>query len=145
MQRTVLVLVTAILVLFSEIACSVPKWFPQMVPEIPDVTLKDFAEVKVLRGMGPVIVFNPIVCAQAGRELCEFSRWHEYGHIVLGHPLRGIKPERMESEADRWAARNAPRDVVLAAYRFFMSGNGASPVHGESQERAARLAQYLPG
>lgn len=143
MLRTVIVLVTGILLGFSQPALSIPGQLPQMVPEIPDVTLKDFAEVKILKGMGPIIVYNPIVCVQAGRELCEFSRWHEYGHIVLGHPLRGIRAERMESEADRWAAKNAPRDVVLAAYRFFMSGNGASPIHGESRERAARLARYL--
>lgn len=143
MLRTVTLLVTGILLVLSESALSIPARIPQLVPEIPDLTLQDFAEVKILKGMGPVIVYNPVVCAQAGRELCEFSRWHEYGHIVLGHPLRGIRPERMESEADRWAARNAPRDVVRAAYRFFMSGHGASPIHGDSRERAARLAQYL--
>lgn len=143
MTRIVTVVAAAMLLLFSQAALSIPGRFPQMVPEIPDVTLKDFAEVKMLQGMGPVIVYNPIICAQAGRELCEFSRWHEYGHIVLGHPLRGLRPERMESEADRWAAQNAPADVVRAAYRFFMAGNGASPVHGESRERAARLARYL--
>ena len=146
MQRNVcLALVTAVLLFSSCIAMPFPKKLPQLVPEIPDFTLQDFAEVKVMRGQGPVIVFNPLVCAQAGRALCQFSRWHEYGHIVLGHPLRRLKPERMEVEADRWAAQNAPRDVVLAAYYFFLSGGGASPVHGEGRQRAARLAPYLQG
>jgi hypothetical protein len=145
-QRNVfLALATGFLLFSSEIALPVPKKFPQLVPEIPDFNLQDFAEVKVVRGRGPVIVFNPVVCAQAGRALCQFSRWHEYGHIVLGHPLRRIKPGRMEIEADRWAAQNAPRDVVLAAYQFFMSGGGASPVHGAGRQRAARLAPYLRG
>jgi hypothetical protein len=107
-QRNVfLALATGFLLFSSEIALPVPKKFPQLVPEIPDFNLQDFAEVKVVRGRGPVIVFNPVVCAQAGRALCQFSRWHEYGHIVLGHPLRRIKPERMEIEADQWAAQNA--------------------------------------
>ena len=143
MLRIVILLITGILLTFPHAAISIPDRIPQLVPEIPDVTLEDFAEVKMLKGMGPVIVYNPIVCAKAGRQLCEFARWHEYGHIVLGHPMRGIRPERMESEADRWAARNAPSDVVRAAHRFFMLGNGASRVHGRSEERAARLAKYL--
>jgi hypothetical protein len=121
-QRNVfLALATGFLLFSSEIALPVPKKFPQLVPEIPDFNL------------------------QAGRALCQFSRWHEYGHIVLGHPLRRIKPERMEIEADQWAAQNAPREVVLAAYQFFMSGGGASPVHGAGRQRAARLAPYLRG
>jgi hypothetical protein len=145
-QRNVFLLLAFGFLLFSTgIALAVPKKFPQLVPEIPDFNLQDFAEVKVVRGRGPVILFNPLVCAQAGRALCQLTRWHEYGHIVLGHPLRRLKPARMEIEADRWAAQNAPREVVLAAYHFFMAGGGASPVHGAGRQRAARLAPYLRG
>lgn len=112
------------------------------VEEIADPTLPDIAAVHYVAGQGPVILFNPILCKQAGRALCEFYRYHEYGHIALRHHERntiGIKEK--EREADRWAARHAPRPVVLAAWHYFSSGGGATPMHGDGPTRAARLIE----
>ncbi|MFQ5644731.1 MAG: hypothetical protein ACE5FQ_13690 [Thiogranum sp.] len=110
------------------------------VEEIADPSLPDIAAVHFIPGKAPVILYNPILCRQAGRALCEFYRHHEYGHIELNHYKRDdLTAREKESEADRWAARHAPLPVVMAAYRFFSSGGGATPIHGNSQERAARL------
>ncbi len=131
------------LVVLTRPASATTTFPPFRVPEIPDPTLSDVARVRVLAGNRVVIVYNPMMCARVGREVCEFSRWHEYGHIVLGHPIRPIMPQQMEREADRWAARHAPTRSVRAAYRFFVAGGGSSPIHGAGIQRAARLSGYL--
>lgn len=131
------------LFVFSHLASAITTFPPFRVPEIPDPTLSDVAKVTVLSGNRVVIVYNPIMCAKVGREVCEFSRWHEYGHIVLGHPIRHIMPQQMEREADEWAARHAPTRSVRAAFSFFAAGGGSSPIHGAGKERAARLSGYL--
>jgi hypothetical protein len=123
-------------VLFS--AASVQATSP--IEERADPSLPDIAAVKYEPGQGPVIVYNPFLCKQAGRELCEFYRYHEYGHIALRHYDRNdISREQKEEEADRWAAQHAPRNIVLVAWRFFSAGGGATPVHGDGATRAARL------
>ena len=110
------------------------------VEERADPSLPDIAAVEYTPGKAPVIVYNPFLCKQAGRELCEFYRYHEYGHIALRHYDRSdISLEHKEEEADRWAAQHAPRGIVLAACRFFLAGGGATPVHGDGRTRAARL------
>jgi len=110
------------------------------VEEIADPSLPDIAAVHFKPGKAPVILYNPILCRQAGRALCEFYRYHEYGHIELKHFKRDdLSAQEKESEADQWAAKHAPLPVVMAAYRFFASGGGSTPIHGHSQERAARL------
>ena len=112
----------------------------QKVEERADPTLPDIAAVHTEPGQAPVILYNPILCKQAGRALCEFYRYHEYGHLALLHHKRNdISIQQKEQEADRWAATHAPSRVVLAAYRYFSNGGGGSPYHGESRSRAARL------
>ena len=112
----------------------------QKVEERADPTLPDIAAVHMEPGQAPVILYNPILCKQAGRSLCEFYRYHEYGHLALLHHKRNdISIQQKEQEADRWAATHAPYRVVLAAYRYFSNGGGSSPLHGESRSRAARL------
>lgn len=110
------------------------------VEEFADPSLPDIAAVTYVPGKAPIILYNPFLCKQAGRELCLFYRYHEYGHIALRHYERDdISRKEKESEADRWAARHAPRHVVMAAYRFFSAGGGATPLHGDGATRAARL------
>lgn len=111
-----------------------------LVEERADPSLPDIAAVRYAPGHGPVIVYNPFLCKQAGRELCEFYRYHEYGHIAMHHYDRNdISVEKKEEEADRWAGQHAPRQIVLVAWRFFSAGGGATPVHGDGPTRAARL------
>lgn len=111
-----------------------------MVEEIADPTLPDIAAVHYVPGQVPVILYNPYLCKQAGPALCEFYRYHEYGHIVLRHHERNeISRKQKEQEADEWAARHAPAPVILAAWHYFSSGGGATPVHGDGPTRAARL------
>jgi hypothetical protein len=110
------------------------------VEERADPTLPDIAAVEYEPGTGPVIRYNPFLCKQAGHDLCEFYRYHEYGHIALHHYERNdITVQQKEEEADRWAATHAPRRMVLAAWRFFSAGGGATPMHGDGPTRAARL------
>ncbi len=110
------------------------------IEERADPSLPDIAAVQYKPGKGPVIVYNPFLCKQAGRELCEFYRYHEYGHIAMRHYDRSdISVEKKEEEADRWAAQHAPRQIVLVAWRFFSAGGGATPIHGDGPTRAARL------
>lgn len=112
----------------------------QKVEERADLTLPDIAAVHMEPGQAPVILYNPILCKQAGRSLCEFYRYHEYGHLALLHHKRNdISIQQKEQEADRWAATHAPLRVVIAAYRYFSNGGGSSPFHGEGRSRAARL------
>ena len=120
------------------IICSVqaaPK-----VEERADPTLPDIAALQMEPGQAPVILYNPFLCKHAGRALCQFYRYHEYGHLELRHHERnGLSIQEKEREADRWAAAHAPLHVVMAAYRFFRNGGGSSPYHGEGRSRAARL------
>jgi hypothetical protein len=110
------------------------------IEERADPSLPDIAAVQYAPGIGPVILYNPFLCKQAGRELCEFYRYHEYGHIAMRHYDRNdVSLEQKEEEADRWAAQHAPRQIVLVAWRFFSAGGGATPVHGDGPTRAARL------
>lgn len=112
----------------------------QGVEERADPTLPDIAAVHTEPGQAPVILYNPMLCKQAGRALCEFYRYHEYGHLELRHYKRNdISIQQKEQEADRWAATHAPFRVVIAAYRYFSNGGGSSPFHGEGRSRAARL------
>jgi hypothetical protein len=112
----------------------------QEVEERADFTLPDIAAVHTEPGQAPVILYNPVLCKHAGRALCEFYRYHEYGHLELRHHKRNdISVQQKEREADRWAATHAPLRVVIAAYRYFSSGGGSSPFHGEGRSRAARL------
>jgi len=110
------------------------------IKELADPSLPDIAAVEYTPGKGPLIVYNPFLCKQAGRDLCEFYRYHEYGHIALRHYERSdISVQKKEEEADRWAATHAPRQIVLAAWRFFSAGGGSTPMHGDGPTRAARL------
>ena len=112
----------------------------EKVEERADPTLPDIAAVHIEPGQAPLILYNPILCKHAGRALCEFYRYHEYGHLALRHHKRNdISIQQKEREADRWAATHAPLHVVMAAYRYFSNGGGSSPVHGESRSRAARI------
>jgi len=112
----------------------------QEVEERADPTLPDIAAVHTEPGQAPVILYNPMLCKQAGPALCEFYRYHEYGHLELRHHKRNdISVQQKEREADRWAATHAPLRVVIAAYRYFSTGGGSSPAHGEGRSRAARL------
>ena len=123
------------------IAC--PAQAMQAVEERADLTLPDIAAVHTEPGKAPVILYNPILCHQAGRTLCEFYRYHEYGHLELRHHKRhDISIQKKEQEADRWAATHAPLRVVMAAYRYFSNGGGSSPFHGEARSRAARLLMH---
>lgn len=118
-------------------------WSTQAMPDVEeraDPTLPDIAAVHSEPGKAPVILYNPMLCKQAGRALCEFYRYHEYGHIELRHHKRhDISIQQKEQDADRWAATHAPAHVVMAAYRYFSSGGGSSPFHGKGRSRAARL------
>lgn len=117
-----------------------PATANQPVEERADPSLPDIAAVQYEPGKGPVIRYNPYLCKQAGPELCQFYRYHEYGHIALRHYDRNdISLQQKEEEADRWAATHAPRQVVIAAWRFFAAGGGATPMHGDGPTRAARL------
>ncbi len=128
--------------LLSSTAAAVPGPRPPVI-EVADPTLDDFAQTLIEPGHRPVIRYNPVICARAGRALCVFTLWHELGHIVLRHASRHISLARKEREADIWAARHAPPAAVRAAYRFFLSGHGGSASHGSSLQRAARLRPFL--
>ena len=120
------------------ITCSVQAM--QEVEERADPNLPDIAAVHTEPGQAPVILYNPMLCKHAGPALCEFYRYHEYGHLELRHhKRRNISVQQKEQEADRWAATHAPLYVVMAAYRYFSNGGGSSPFHGEGRSRAARL------
>jgi len=110
------------------------------IEELADPSLPDIAAVSYQPGEAPVILYNPLLCRQAGHKLCEFYRFHEYGHIALHHYERtDISPQEKEAEADRWAAQHAPLRAVIAAWQFFTAGGGSTPIHGDSATRAARL------
>jgi hypothetical protein len=109
------------------------------VPEIPDRRLQDIAMVTVLPNGQPVIIYNPVLCQQMGSALCGFYRAHEHCHVSLGHTIRQMWPQQRELEADCCAARNATGVEAEAAYRWFSSGGGTSPIHGFGAQRAARI------
>jgi hypothetical protein len=115
----------------------------QTLPDVAEVAtpdLPDIAAVQINHDNDVVILYNPSLCRHAGPALCEFYRYHEYGHIALNHLHRNdISDREKEREADRWAAMHAPLSSVIAAYKFFSAGRGGTPMHGQSQLRAARM------
>lgn len=113
------------------------------VQEIPNPNLGDIAMVTVDNWGNAVIVYNPVLCQQMGSLLCEFYRWHEYGHIMMGHTIIPKWPQVKELEADCWAARNAPHPVLQAAYQWFIMGGGSTPIHGFGQQRAASSENFI--
>ena len=78
---------------------------------------------------------------QLGDLVCSFFRAHEYGHVNMGHPIRGTHPQQAEFEADCWAAKNAPLAEVQAAHQHFMAnGQMGNWSHGTGAQRAQRIA-----
>jgi hypothetical protein len=117
-----------------------PAFAAEPIEELAVPSLPDIATVRFVPGKAPVILYNPLLCRHAGPALCEFYRYHEYGHIALRHDERhGLSTQEKEQEADYWAATHAPLASVIAAYRFFSAGHGGTPTHGQSQARAARM------
>ncbi len=109
------------------------------VPEVADPNLPDIAQVRMTPG-GPIIVYNPYICAQMGPLACSFMRAHEYGHVVLGHALGMTFPPIAEMEADCWAARNATYAEVTAMIQAFQfQGMGGDAAHGTGFQRAQRV------
>ena len=119
------------------------------VKEIANPHLKTIAMLFVpADGSGLIIYYNPNICRQVGEALCMFYRMHERGHVALNHVKRKVPTKQGEPEADCWAAQNAPRESVKAAYDHFMSGgvymSGLIPipspaVHGTSRQRAKKI------
>ena len=109
------------------------------VPEIPRQGLGDIARAVMTPG-GPVIFYDPMICAQMGALACRFFRAHEYGHIVLGH-LGGVFPPMAEMQADCFAATNAaPAEVQAGVQTFMAQGNGGDAAgHGTGFQRARRV------
>lgn len=111
------------------------------VQEYPDNRLSDIAITTVINGQ-VAIVYNPTHCNRMGNLVCNFFRAHEYGHVNLGHLITRAHPARAEFEADCWAAKNAPRDQVRAAYAYFMNqGFMGDWAHGTGVQRAQRLSR----
>ncbi len=133
--------------LLAGLFLTLPVTAKSPIEEIADTSLPDIAAVHHEPGKSPVILYNPILCKQAGPALCEFYRYHEYGHIALRHHERtDITVQQKEEEADRWAAQRAPLRSILAAWKFFSSGGGTTPMHGDGPTRAARLSKgWDPG
>jgi len=109
------------------------------VREVQSILLNDVGVARLDRQGNPYITINPVRCRQLGPKLCEFFRQHEYGHVHLKHLERQINPRQAEVEADCYAAKNVSPDVARAASDWFNSGNGASRIHGTSQQRANRV------
>lgn len=127
------------MVLLVAAAISEPSQAQSGVPEIANPQLPDIAMVIVLPNGQPAIIYNPILCQQAGPFLCGFYRAHEYCHISLGHTIRQMWPQQKELEADCCAAKIASQTEATAAYQWFVSGGGTSPTHGFGLQRAARI------
>ncbi|CUI01123.1 hypothetical protein PHA8399_03264 [Leisingera aquaemixtae] len=108
--------------------------------EIPNPQLGDIAMVTNRPDGIPVIIYNPVLCQRLGYNLCEFYKYHEYGHIALSHTTsRRLHPVAVEAEADCWAARHAPWSAVEAGFQWFMQGGGSGLHHGTGRQRAARV------
>lgn len=115
------------------------------VPEIPTPGLPDIARV-IMTPAGPVIQYNPFICAQVGVPVCRFFRAHEYGHVALGHALGMTFPQVAEMQADCWAALNAHPSEVQAGIMFFQSqGMNGDAAHGTGFQRAKRIQDALQG
>jgi hypothetical protein len=116
------------------------------VRELAAPSLPDIAMVSIGPDGKPVILYNPMLCREAGPALCDFYRFHEYAHIALRHHQRqGVSAREKEEQADRWAARHAPLASVMAAYHFFSAGGGGTPLHGHSARRAERMLVRVAG
>lgn len=123
-------------------ACLIACTARAQVPEIPDPSLPDIAEVRPHPVYGAVIVYNPHACAQIGRA-CGFFRAHEYGHVVLGHAYLhpAAFPAEREASADCWAAQNGNPVEIFAAYQLFLAGGSSTNwrVYGNPIDRAQRV------
>jgi len=132
-------LILIILLTLSLNAKAVPGLNVKAVPEIADPNLGDIASATYIDGQ-IVIIYNSNYCNMLGPSVCNFFLAHEYGHINLGHILKGRYPAQTEFEADCWAAKNASLQQVQAAYSYFMKEGfmGKWP-HTTGEKRAQRL------
>lgn len=116
-------------------------------PEIARYDLRDIAMVVPDRDSptGAVILYNPAICAQIGAA-CEFFRYHEHGHVYLGHQFIGrrVHPMLLERDADHYAADFASPVAIYAAWELFMDGGSSSDAHtyGTPYQRANRLCNF---
>ena len=110
------------------------------VREYQSLLLNDLGVVQKDRNGEAYVTINPLRCRALGPELCEFFRQHEYGHVNLNHLDRRLSTRQAEIEADCYAAKHVSPSVAQAAVDWFNSGNGASRVHGSSEQRANRVA-----
>ncbi|MDQ0317797.1 hypothetical protein [Amorphus orientalis] len=115
-------------------------------PEIPNASLNDIAMVQQHPGSptGAVIVYNPHLCNQIGLA-CVFFKFHEHGHVALGHPFTmGVHPAALERDADRFAATHAPPPAIFTAWQLFMNGGSSANfvVYGTPYQRAHRLCVF---
>lgn len=109
------------------------------VPEIPQPGLGDIARA-MMTPRGPVIIYDPMICASIGMLACRFFRAHEYGHISLGHLMGGVSPAIAEMQADCFAAVNAqPAEVEAGIQAFMRQGRGGDATHGTGFQRAQRV------
>lgn len=131
-------LVLSILICFVALLAA-PSW--GQVREMPDPSLPEIAAVR-MTPVGPVIVYNPMLCERAGPPLCGFYRKHEYGHIALNHAFRAggqIGSPQAEAEADCWAARHATAAERQAAIQWFKNAGGSDWHYGTGLLRAERV------
>lgn len=139
-----------------------PEAFPRNIP-IPDNSVFD-SEVErllsfVLDGrmfsepfLPSVSVLDPkIFISVIGLEICalNFVAFHEYGHLLLGHPKRPQTPT-LEFEADVFAMQLISKSgfpnlehaivTVLAILNVLEINNGSSNSHPPTLERLTHLA-----
>ena len=154
MKKPAIVLILILFILSNLLA---------QVPEIPDPALNDIAMTTWCFGrlpngqtyQGPIIIFNPVITAQVGPYLTEFFKFHEYGHIVLGHiqsryylsnPYNYLWVSNIqELEADTYSVTVLiKKNQVECVRQAFMWFNGVQPfksslMHPAGKERAINI------
>ncbi len=115
-------------------------------PEIPNPNFGDIAAVFAdnRSPTGAVIVYNPVICQRIGAA-CIFFKYHEHGHIALGHHVNSfVTPMIRERDADNYAAQNAPPETIVVAWNLFNNGGSSSNWHtyGSPRDRAKRLCLF---
>lgn len=115
------------------------------IPVEADPSLDGISRIVIVNGR-PKILYNPEKLEKMGAA-AEFVLWHEKGHVALGHTRRHVNtitPDEirvMEDEADRYAARRAPKKAVLAIISHHLAEGGRETrrFHGTGFERARRI------
>ncbi len=127
------------------------------VPEISVPGLGDIAMASFDNYGRPVIYYDPMVVSSVPSNVAKFFKYHEYGHVNLGH-LNTFKvlimsdpqtqswvSQKLEKDADCFAAKKLSKSEINSVLQFFYDNGDYQKdyLHPSNFERAENIKNCL--